>query len=57
MTVKKLTKTYNKVEAKINNLTDEQNDIFFNKLDESWESASKYLGVSLKELETWMYCD
>ena len=57
MTVKKLTKTYNKVEAKINNLTDEQNDIFFDKLDESWESASKYLGVSLKELETWMYCD
>ena len=57
MTVKKLTKTYNKVEAKINSLTDEQNDIFFDKLDESWESASKYLGVSLKELETWMYCD
>jgi len=57
MTVKKLTKTYNKVEAKINSLTDEQNDIFFDKLDESWKSASKYLGVSLKELETWMYCD
>ena len=57
MTVKKLTKTYNKVEAKVNSLTDEQNDIFFDKLDESWESASKYLGVSLKELETWMYCD
>jgi hypothetical protein len=57
MTIKKLTKTYNKVEAKVNSLTDEQNDIFFDKLDESWESASKYLGVSLKELETWMYCD
>ena len=56
MTERKLTKIFNKVETKVNNLTDEQNDILFDKMDESWESAAKYLGVSLREFETWMYC-
>ena len=56
MTERKLTKIFNKVETKVNNLTDEQNDIFFDKMDESWESAAKYLGVSQKEFETWMFC-
>ena len=56
MTERKLTKIFNKVETKVNNLTDEQSDILFDKMDESWESAAKYLGVSLREFETWMYC-
>ena len=57
MTAKKLTKVYNKVDTKVRNLTTAQTDILFNKMDESWKSAAKYLGVSLKDFETWMFCD
>ena len=57
MTIRKLTKVYNKVEAKVQNLTEAQTNILFDKMDESWESAAKYLGVSLKDFETWMFCD
>ena len=57
MTIRKLTKVYNKVEAKVQNLTKAQTNILFDKMDESWESAAKYLGVSLKDFETWMFCD
>ena len=57
MTIRKLTKVFNKVDTKVRALTKEQTDIFFNKMDESWESAAKYLGVSLKDFETWYFCD
>ena len=57
MTIRKLTKVYNKVDTKVRNLTEAQTDILFNKMDESWKSAAEYLGVSLKDFETWMFCD
>jgi hypothetical protein len=57
MTDKKLTKVFNEIQTKVNNLTDEQADIFFDKMDESWESAAKYLDVSIKDFEIWMFCD
>ena len=57
MTIKKLTKVFNKVDTKVRALTKKQTDIFFDKMDESWESAAKYLGVSLKDFETWYFCD
>ena len=57
MTIRKLTKVYNKVEAKVQNLTEAQINILFDKMDESWKAAAKYLGVSLKDFETWYFCD
>ena len=57
MTIKKLTKVFNKVEKKVRSLTKEQTDIFFDKMDEGWKSAAEYLGVSLKDFETWYFCD
>ena len=57
MTIRKLTKVYNKVEAKVQNLTEAQTNILFDKMDESWKTATEYLGVSLKDFETWMFCD
>ena len=57
MTIRKLTKVYNKVEAKVQNLTEAQTNILFDKMDESWKAAAKDLGVSLKDFETWMFCD
>ena len=57
MTIRKLTKVFNKVDTKVRALTKEQTDIFFNKMDESWESAAKYLGVSLKNFKIWYFCD
>ena len=57
MTIRKLTKIYNKVDTKVRNLTEAKTDILFDKIDESWKVAAKYLGVSLKDFETWMFCD
>ena len=57
MTIRKLTKVYNKVEAKVQNLTEAQTNILFDKMDEIWKAAAEYLGVSLKDFETWMFCD
>ena len=57
MTIRKLTKIYNKVDTKVRNLTEAQTDILFDKIDESWKAAAKYLGVSFKDFETWMFCD
>ena len=57
MTIRKLTKIYNKVDTKVRNLTETQTDILFDKMDESWKAAAKYLGVSLKDFKTWYFCD
>ena len=55
-TIKKGVKHHDKNQQS-SHLTEAQTNILFDKMDESWKAAAKYLGVSLKDFETWMFCD